>query len=62
MKDDVRDDMNHEKEHKQEALGEYKITHPSLHRSITVYASIMLYNNNYICPQPTYAIKGLTLE
>ena len=23
--------MNHEKEHKQEALGEYKIIHPSLH-------------------------------
>ena len=25
--------MNHEKEHKQEALGEYKIIHPSLHLS-----------------------------
>ena len=37
--------MNREKEHKQEALGEYKIIHPSLHLSITVYASIMLYNN-----------------
>ena len=34
--------MNHEKEHKQEALGKYKIIHPS----ITVYyASIMLYND-----------------
>ena len=34
--------MNHEKEHKQEALGEYKIIHPSLHLSIRVYAYIML--------------------
>ena len=25
--------MNHDKEHKQEALGEYKIIHPSLHLS-----------------------------
>ena len=37
--------MNHEKEHKQEALGEYKVIHPSLHLCLTVYASIMLYNN-----------------
>ena len=51
--------MNHEKEHKQEALGEYKIIHPSLHLSLTVYASIMLY---IISPQPMYVIKGLTLE
>ena len=31
--------MNHEIEHKQEALGEYKIIHPSLHLS-----SPMLYS------------------
>ena len=37
--------MNHEKEHKQEALGEYKIIYPSQHFSITAYASILLYNN-----------------
>ena len=37
--------MYHEKEHKQEALGEYKVVHPSLHLSITVYASLMFYNN-----------------
>ena len=36
--------MNHEKQHKQEALGENKIIHPSIHLSITVCAS-MLYND-----------------
>ena len=39
--------MNHVKEHKQEALGEYKIIHPSIHLPITVYASIMWYNEKH---------------
>ena len=46
--------MNHEKERKQEALGEHKIIHPTLHLSITVYASIMLYlPTTYICNKRT---------